>query len=199
MDKRISRVPVLLDSKGIDTLPLAEIKAILRGADAIIMTGGRNLLAKTLKGSKDKKVIELKLDHNPVYGYFNEESIEVITAKVDWLILNNYLAIKYDDRLPLLVYAPNGWEIEMDTRTDEFIREFDAMLNEGRTNFDMTYLKDRDRTMIFLLLDKIKATKDKRYIPILEAWKAIDYQKVQQRINNVIHALERLCENALKI
>ncbi|HPG41459.1 MAG TPA: RQC-minor-1 family DNA-binding protein [bacterium] len=189
MGKRITRVEVQLDSKGIKTLPLAEIKAILRGADDLIMSGGRNLLAKILKGSKDKKVIELKLDHSPVYGYFKEESIDTITAKIDWLILNHYLAIEYDYRLPLLVFAPKGWQIEMDTRTDEFIQEFDAMLNEGRSSFDMTYLKDRDRNMILLLLDKLKATKDKRYIPILKAWYEIDYNKVRQRINSVIQAL----------
>jgi hypothetical protein len=34
-----------------------EIRFILRAADAIIASGGRTLLAKILKGSKEKKVL----------------------------------------------------------------------------------------------------------------------------------------------
>jgi len=55
----------------------------------------------------------------------------------------------------------------------------------------MTYLKDRNREMILLLLDKVEATGDTRYIPILEAWKEIDYKKVGKRINQVIKVLKK--------
>ena len=54
----------------------------------------------------------------------------------------------------------------------------------------MAHLKDRDREMILLLLDKIAATGDARFIPALEAWKTVDYKKVQQRIRQVIQRLE---------
>jgi hypothetical protein len=54
----------------------------------------------------------------------------------------------------------------------------------------MAHLKDRDRQMILLLLDKIAATGDARFIPALEAWKKVDYKKVQQRIRQVIQTLE---------
>jgi hypothetical protein len=37
-----------------------------------------------------------------------------------------------------------------------------------------------------MLLDKIKATKNKKYIPILIAWQEIDYNKVKQKINGII-------------
>jgi len=187
--KRVNRVRVHLDSKGIEFLPNEEIKALLRGADELILSGGRNLLAKILKGSKDKKVMELQLNTCPVYGFFKEQTIEGITAKIDWMIINRYLAIEYDYRLPLLVFTQMGWEIEMDTRTDEFLNEFDEMINEGCSSFDMTYLKDRNRNMILLLLDKVEAKKDSRYIPILEAWKAIDYKKVRQRIDSIIKSI----------
>lgn len=36
-------------------LPEADIRAILRAADELIATGGRTLLAKILKGSREKK------------------------------------------------------------------------------------------------------------------------------------------------
>lgn len=68
MSKRVKRVEYHLDTKGITSLPPEEIKAILRGADELIMSGGRNLLAKILKGSKEKKILERQLDDCPVYG-----------------------------------------------------------------------------------------------------------------------------------
>lgn len=186
MSKRVDRVRIHLDSMEIRSLPMSEIKAILRGADDLIMQGGRTLLANILKGSKTKKVLEKHLDQSPVYGYFNHLTLEAITAKIDWLILNHYLKIEYADRLPLLVYTPVGWEIEIETYTDELLNGFDELLTSGDIDFDMTCLKDRNRGMILLLLDKVAATGNPRYIPILEAWEKIDYQKVRCRIREVI-------------
>ena len=62
----------------------------------------------------------------------------------------------------------------------------DDLIDSGVDNFNMNYLKDRNRGMIFMLLDKIKATNNKKYIPILKAWKEIDYNKVKQKINGII-------------
>ncbi|MED3824995.1 hypothetical protein P4561_14975 [Priestia flexa] len=45
-----------------DRLSDEEIKVILRAADEIIAKGGRTLLAKILKGSRVKKVLQLELD-----------------------------------------------------------------------------------------------------------------------------------------
>jgi hypothetical protein len=41
-----------------------------------------------------------------------------------------------------------------------------------------------------MLLDKVAAIGDKKYIPILEAWKRIDYKKVKKKINGVINKLQ---------
>ena len=60
MGKKAQRVRYTLDTKGLRLLPHEEIVAILRGADDLIMRGGRTLLAKVLKGSKEKKVISLQ-------------------------------------------------------------------------------------------------------------------------------------------
>jgi hypothetical protein len=75
----------------------------------------------------------------------------------------------------LLVYTPAGWEIERDTYADELLQGFDALLASSTEAFDMTYLKDRARDMILLLLDKVEATANRKYIPLLEAWAAVDY------------------------
>lgn len=42
---------------------------ILRAADEIIGSGGRNLLAKILKGTREKKVLELELDQSSLNDF----------------------------------------------------------------------------------------------------------------------------------
>ncbi|PPA80412.1 MAG: RQC domain protein [ANME-2 cluster archaeon HR1] len=190
MSKRAKRVPYTLDPKGISTLPIEELTAILRGADDLIMSGGRNLLAKILKGSRQKKLLELKLDQSPVYGYYQDLSLEDVLARIDWVIVNGYLDIKYDYRLPLLD-TPEGWEIEKDTYSTELLRRFDDVLKETYTKIDMNFLKDMNRQIILLLLDKIQATEDVKYIPLLKAWQEIDYKKVRKRIAQVIFSIEK--------
>ena len=189
MSRKVNRVKYHLDSKGIKELTNEEIVAILRVADDLIMSGGRNLLSKILKGSKEKKILELGFNKNPYYGFYSNIALEEVLAKVDWVIKNNYLAIEYDYRLPLLVFTDKGWEIEKDTYSTELLNGFDKMIDSGADYFNMNYLKDKNRGLIFLLLEKVRLSKDKKYIPILEAWKEIDYKKVKQRINQVIDSI----------
>ncbi len=54
-------------------------------------------------------------------------------------------------------------------------------------------MKDRDRGMILLLLDKIEATGEAKVTPALHAWKESDCKKVRLRINQVIRRLDA-CE-----
>jgi len=187
--KKYTRVRYKLDAQDVEDLPIEEIRAILRGADNLIMTGGRSLLTKILKGSRDKKLLGLGLNNSPVYGYYNHLTLAKIQARVDWVILNGYLAIEYELSIPLLRYTQRGWEIERETVARELLQEFDEMLASGQTEFDMTYLKDRTRDMIFILLDLVEESGDKKYIPILEAWAEVDYKKVKKYIFVVIQHL----------
>jgi len=191
MSRKVRRVPFHLDAGGVRTLPPEEIRAILRGADDLIMRGGRNLLTRVLKGSRAKEVLEAGLERSPVYGYYRQLSPEEILARVDWVILNGYLTIQYDYRLPLLVYTPQGWEIERGTYASELLAGFDALLAAGSPGFKMDYLKDKPRDLILLLLDKVEVTGDRKYLPLLEAWERVDYKKVRQRIRQVIHRLDQ--------
>lgn len=189
MSRKVHRVPYTLDAGGVQKLPSNDLEAILRGADDLIMSGGRNLLVKVLRGSRMKKILELELDQSPVYGYFRDLSEGEVLARIDWAILHGYLAIEYDYRLPLLVYTPKGWAIEKGIRVIEFLEDFDEKLKRGPP-FDMTYLKDRNRELIWHLLDEVENTGDARYVPLLESWQEIDYKKVRQRIRRVILRLQ---------
>jgi len=189
MSRRSRRVTVNLDAKGLKELSEADLKAVLRGADDLIAQGGRTLLMRILRGSASKEVLDRSLDQSPVYGYFRDSSNEDTLARIDWAILNGYLRIEHIGRLPLLVYTQRGWEIERAQYADELLNGIETTLNGGPP-YQMAHLKDRDRDMILLLLDKIAATSDPRFIPALKAWKKVDYKKVQQRIGQVIRQLE---------
>lgn len=119
MSRKVRRVPVILDAGEIRDLPLEDIRMILRGADELISTGGRRMLAKILKGSKDKKILEYKLNECPAYGYYHDMKLDDISKCIDWMIKKDYLRIKYDYRLPLLVFSEKGWEIEKETFAEE--------------------------------------------------------------------------------
>lgn len=171
------------------TLPLPEMHAILRAADDIIAEGGRTLLSKILKGSKEKKLLELGLDRNPSYGFYRDITLEQIVEKVDELIDADYLRTEYSGKLPMIVFTPRGWAVERERRAEEFLREWDQWLANGVTPVSMEYLKERNRGMIFMFLFKILCSGDRKYIPYLQQWEPIDFSKVQAEIRQVIEAL----------
>ncbi|MFC4022342.1 RQC-minor-1 family DNA-binding protein [Oceanobacillus longus] len=171
-------------------LTIDEKLAILRAADEIIGQGGRTLLTKILKGSRDKKVLALELDKCPVYGYFKSEKIADIVEKVDWMIDYDFLSIEYYGKLPLIIFTERGWKIESNQLSDEFLAEWDAWIEANRPLPNMEYLKDRNRNMMLLFLEKVKESKDRKYIPYLKAWEKIDYKKVRAEIRSSIEAIE---------
>jgi superfamily II DNA helicase RecQ len=190
MSRKITRTPVHLHPEKSRSLPPEQMRMILRGADDLIARGGRTLLCKVLKGSKEKKVLEFNLDRNPAYGYFSDLSNEEVLGKIDWLIENNFLHYEYDGRLPLLVYSPAGWEIEKQTYANELWERFHNIVESGQREYDFSDLKDRDRRMIFLLLENIRMNGDARYIPLLRSWERVDYKKVKERIHSVVKTIQ---------
>lgn len=189
MSRRQHRIPVSLDPKDVEDLAEEEIRLILRGADEMIMSGGRSLLAKLLKGSKDKKLGELALDQSPAYGGLCHLTLEAITARIDWLILQDYLDIEYDGRLPMLVFTPKGWDIERETYVGELHAWLDAQLVASASVPDLSYLNDRNRGMIMDFIERLEASGDSRYRPALEAWSTNTYKKIRARLKDAIQQL----------
>ncbi len=146
------------------------------------------MLAKILKGSRDKKLLEMKYDENPVYSYYRNLTLAEITARIDRVIIDDYLMITYSYRLPVLLYTDAVWEIEKDTYAEELLDKLRNLLPSGDYSF-VQELKDRDRQLILLLLEKIKMTGDRRFIPLLQSWADIEYKKVKKAINMIIAAL----------
>ena len=187
MTRHVTCVPVHLHPAKTQELPLEEIRTILRGADALSASGGRSLLVKILRGSREKKVLELGLDENPVYGFFHDLSEEAVLEKIDWLIAHHYLQYFYDGRLPLLEFTPAGWEIERQTYAEELFDRLTAAVESGNSGLDMSFLKDRDREIIWLLLHLLATRGDARYLPLLESWEKVDCKKVRSHIRWAMH------------
>lgn len=196
MNRKVRRVPVALDAGQIKKLPQEDIRMILRGADELISNGGRSMLAKILKGSKDKKILEYKLNECPAYGYYHDMKLNDISKCIDWMIKKDYLRIKYDYRLPLLVFSEKGWEIEKETFAEELYQRFCLDIKEKNASviFEM---KDVNRQVVMLVLDKIEKDGTKEFLTCLEAWKLMEVKKVAVRIaevENTIKNREKLSE-----
>ena len=184
MSKKVRRVPVVLDAGEIKDLPQEDIQMILRGADELISTGGRSMLAKMLKGSKDKKIFEYKLNECPAYGYYQDMKLDDISKCIDWMIKEDYLRIEYDYRLPLLVFSEKGWQIEKETFAQELYQRMclDVEKKKARVIFEM---KEVNRQVVMCVLDKIEKDGTKEFLPYLEAWKMLEVKKVAARIIEV--------------
>jgi hypothetical protein len=188
MGRKVHRVPVHLDSKGIKPLSESEIALILRGADELITTGGRRLLAKILKGSKEKRLLELELHKSPAYGALRDLSLDQVMARIDWLIINGYLGIEYDYRLPMLVYTRKGWEIEKETFAAEKLAMLDRQLEEDPDN-TYEWLNDMNPKVIHRILDMIADSGDSKYSQALEQWRGSASRKVRSRIHGILKDL----------
>ena len=191
MGRKVHRVPLHLNSGGIKKLSDTEIALVLRGADDLIMTGGRRLLAKILKGSKEKRLLELGLDSSPVYGTLRDLSLEQVMARIDWLIIKGYLAIEYDYRLPMLIYTRKGWEIERETYTKEMLERLDQQIEANDPDASFDWLNEKNREVVLGVLDAIELSGDSKYIPDLERWSRSTFRKLRIRIKAVLGALNK--------
>lgn len=190
MSKKVRRVPVVLDAGEIKDLPQEDIRMILRGADELISTGGRSMLAKILKGSKDKTIFKYKLNECPAYGYYQDMKLDDISKCIDWMIKEDYLRIEYDYRLPLLVFSEKGWQIEKETFAQELYQRMclDVEEKKARVIFEM---KEVNRQVVMCVLDKIEKDGTKEFLPYLEAWKILEVKKVAARIAEVENKISK--------
>lgn len=166
-----------------------DINNILRAADEIIASAGRTMLAKILKGSKDKKVLENGLNQCPSYGYYNMLTIEEITKIIDWMIVNGYLEIYYNGRLPMIVFSERGWENYKPYYVDELYSLVLKVNEIGAENL-IERLKQTNRQVVKMLLLKIGKSKNVGFIRFLMEWELVEVKKVRIIINHTISKLK---------
>ena len=186
----------LSDLKGLATPLEKDISMVLRAADEIIFKAGRTMLAKILKGSKDKKIVELQLDQAPSYGYYNHLSIEEITKIIDWMIVNDYLDIDYDGRLPLIIFSARGWERYKPIYVEELFLKI-LLLDEDQTEDIINQLKQTNRQVIEMLLLRIGENGNNQFIEFMINWEAAEVKKVRTLINHAISKLKLECHSEI--
>ena len=151
-----------------EPLSIDEINQILRASDEVIGLGGRTMIAKILKGSRDKKLLELKLDRCPVYGCFKMVKMEDIMRSIDWMLFNQYLLIDYRGDLPMIVFS------DLDSHASMIDR-----------------LNKTNREVIEMLLNRISESKNTNLIPLLTQWKSRQVKKVRDEIDHTIKILNQ--------
>jgi superfamily II DNA helicase RecQ len=185
MSRKRSVFPYSLDSGDIQHVSTSEIALILRAADSLIGSSGRTVLAKILKGSKDKRVLLHGLDDNPTYGALKDQSLELITNKIDWCIKNRYLYIDYDGRMPVLHYTETGWDIERETFAEELFQEMLGDIKLGRTTFIERMLRVNP-ACVLLALGKLDVAHNPGAIAVLNEWLPRAEGKVKKRLRSLL-------------
>jgi superfamily II DNA helicase RecQ len=168
-----------------------EIRVILRAADDITSMAGRTMLAKILKGSKDKKLLEKELNLCPSYGYYNHLTIEAITKIIDWMIVKDYLDIDYNGLLPVIVFSDKGWELYKPIYVEELCQLI-LSVNEATSNTFVEKLMKTNREVITILLLKIGESKNIGFIRFLRKWERVEVKKVRIIINAAIVKLKSI-------
>ena len=175
------RSPVHLDSGGV-SVSSEELAAILHAADSVIHKGGRSQLVKLLKGSRDKKILELGLDADGSYGVFSHLTLSEIAHKVDWAIEEGYLGYYYEWRQPLLMYTERGWELEKPVVVNEFYEEFCRDVEEGETRMAERMVDIKNDVQLDVI-ELIAQRCDERCLEHLEVWSGKTTKRIRKKIN----------------
>ncbi|MGV8154063.1 MAG: RQC-minor-1 family DNA-binding protein [Alkaliphilus sp.] len=192
MGNKRTRVRVNLNrNPNIEDLLECDIEKILRAADDIIGIAGRSMLAKILKGSKDKKVLKNNLQNCPSYGYYSDKTIAEITDIADWMILNNFLDISYAGQLPMIVFTNYGWELYKPIYANELISKMIMAKKSPDYNNLIILMKDVNRQVVLLLLEIIVIKKHFDAIKFLKLWEIQAYKKVAKKIRYTLKQLEK--------
>lgn len=187
MSRRNDKVYYRLNNiKDVEEPTIDEVKAILRAADEIIYSGGRSILAKILKGSRDKNILKYNLQECPSYGYFHNKTIDEITELIDWMILKDYLNIDYNGRLPMIVFSNKGWEIYKPVYANELYERILNVNEDDSISGLIEQLKQTNREVIIILLNNIGESKNIGCIRFLEKWKETEVKKVSKMINDAL-------------
>ena len=174
------RSPVHLDSGGVD-VSSGELAIILHGADSVVHRGGRSQLVKLLKGSRDKRVLELGLDADGSYGALSHLTLDEIARRVDWAIEKGYLDYYYEWRQPLLMFTERGWELERPVAIESLFEQFCRDVDESEMHMveRMAGIKnDVQLDVVELIAQRC----DERCLEHLESWSGKATKRIRKKL-----------------
>lgn len=161
-----------------------EIDQILFAADCCVHSAGRTTVAKVLKGSKEKAILEHELNTNTSYGVFKEKKTEDIVKMIDWMIYRDYLDIEYDGRLPQIKFGYFGWEYFKRIFADDLYQRIKSV-EKAKEEELKNELKRLNREIILILLDIIQGKKEPALVPFLESWRSVECKKLKKYLGRL--------------
>ena len=169
-----------------------ELAIILHGADSVVHRGGRSQLVKLLKGSRDKRVLELGLDADGSYGALSHLTLDEIARRVDWAIEKGYLDYYYEWRQPLLMFTERGWELERPVAIESLFEQFCRDVDEGENGEEnrevpvlglMAEEKHAQRAAVQLdVIELIAQRCDERCLEHLESWSGKATKRIRKKL-----------------
>ena len=158
-----------------------DLAIILHGADSVVHRGGRSQLVKLLKGSRDKKILELGLDTDESYGALSHFTLDGIARRVDWTIEKGYLDYYYEWRQPLLMFTDQGWELERPVAIEGMFRQFCRDVDEGEMRM-AGRMADIKNDIQLDVIELIAQRCDERCLGHLEAWSGKTTKRIRKKI-----------------
>ena len=174
------RSPVHLNSGGAN-VTAEELATILHGADSVVHRGGRSQLVKLLRGSRDKRLLELGMDADASYGALSHLTLDEIARKVDWAIEEGYLDYYYEWRQPLLMFTERGWALERPVVAEEYFERFCRNVEDGQ--FRMAgHMADIKNEVQLDVVELIAQRCDERCLAHLEAWSSQTTKRIRKKL-----------------
>ena len=189
MARRRQRVPVHIDSGDVTSLTDEELALVLHAADQIVHLGGRSMLVRLLKGSRDKKALEHGLDAYEMYGCLAHLTTTQVERYVDWTIEQGYLEVYYDKYLPFLAFTPKGWERERPVAERALFDQFCQDVQSGQLAMAerMEHIKNE---VALDVIDMIGRECAPSCIPHLQAWSDVASKRIKKRIAHAMRDIE---------
>jgi hypothetical protein len=105
------------------------------------------------------------------------------------MIVNGYLEIYYNGRLPMIVFSERGWETYKPYYVDELYSLILKVNEIGAENL-IERLKQTNRQVVKMLLLKIGKSKNVGFIRFLMEWEQVEVKKVRIIINHTVSKLK---------
>ena len=173
-------MPVYLDSAG-TSVSQEELAIILHGALNVVHGGGRAQLVGLLKGSRNKRLLELGLDADDSYGALSHLTRDEISHKVDWAIEQGYLDYYYEWRQPLLMYTERGWELERPVVVEDYYEQFCGDVEDGEFRMAQR-MTDIKYDIQLDAIDLIAQRCDESCFAHLDAWSSQTTKRIRKKI-----------------
>ena len=159
-----------------------ERNVILVCADELIAKGGRDLLAQMLKGIHSEVVLAVEGEKMKSFGSMQSLSLAQIEAKIDGLLEEDLLRVEPYMGRPLLVHSPAGWERTKDLLATRVVRRLTQRVEAGETKGVYGEIGRVHTEVKHLVLERIGATRDARFLALLESWRERETKPIKRRI-----------------